>query len=54
MWDSDKVGADDFLGNVMLPVAGHQETTYQGWFSLTRGTLVFASLARGLSDGRFW
>jgi hypothetical protein len=38
LWDSDKLGTDDFLGSVMLPLAAQQDYKLGGWFSLTRGS----------------
>ncbi len=37
VWDSDKLGTDDYLGNVLVPVAAQREYKITGWFNLSRG-----------------
>jgi hypothetical protein len=37
VWDSDKLGTDDYIGNVLVPVAAQREYKITGWFNLSRG-----------------
>ena len=46
VWDSDKLGADDYLGNVLVPVAAQREYKIRGWFSLSRGSGIGSLLAQ--------